>query len=432
MSIDKLFIYNSINDNDYYTGSLYINEQTVYFEYAEEWLNNPLAFALNNNCPLDIIPKKITLNDNLNKSKSYLMHRLVDCYDFYYPIFLLFLRKKGFIEESSFDLSKLYDLFEHKGESIFEGGNLIPFLINLAYQNDYTRTGSLRIKLNKEDDFFMNDSSLIPSYNEVDNVISIVNKIINKTETAQELDQFAACASNLAGGKPKINVFDENKNLCIAKIGSYQTNFESNYDDLPFKIELLALKLAQKFKINTQEYSIQETINFKYLLLKRFDRIKQKRIPMLHFHDYMENNDTNIIGIICKICKDNYKVSLKEFFRRQLFCMCVGDSIFELIWNTSFLMKDNVWVISPAYDVGVRYSLGIEKEETLAVVEDNIQKFISNAFLYEIDNDELNEILYDLKVALKDWQQEAISVGFKEDELSRIRIYEEVLYKLNI
>ncbi len=46
--------------------------------------------------------------------------------------------------------------------------------------------------------------------------------------------------------------------------------------------------------------------------------------------------------------------------------------------------------------------------------------------------EEVIEIIDNLKYALSDWQQEALNIDFKENEIYRIKIYDEALDYLNI
>ncbi|MBR1681613.1 hypothetical protein IJ707_07475 [bacterium] len=58
------------------------------------------------------------------------------------------------------------------------------------------------------------------------------------------------------------------------------------------------------------------------------------------------------------------------------------------------------------------------------------QELINNSNLYEVSKKEIEEIIKDFKKGFKDWQQEAINIGFKDSQLLKLKICEEVVYNL--
>ena len=266
----------------------------------------------------------------------------------------------------------------------------------------------------------------------------IIYAIKNNEETPEELEQFAACASSLNGFQPKINIYDNERNLCIAKLSSI---FKNDFNEM--KREILAYKLAQKSGLNLQEYSIETTKNGeRYLLLKRFDRIKNTRIPFIYFSDVCNthsiyNYDDKITDAIKSICSKNSKENLKEIFKRKLFRIMIGN-VRDMFPNTAFLFNTKTgWNLSPDFDINCGYYKLSDKEELLNKKKRNsefrikmAQELINNSNLYEVSKKEIEEIIKDFKKGFKDWQQEAINIGFKDSQLLKLKICEEVVYNL--
>ena len=446
MKESKLYIYNNIDNTDYFIGvlGLYPDVRNPYytFKYSDEWLNNKYAYALHNILPL----RKKIYNYPLNRNFNVIRYGYVNEIDYYYEFLLLYAIKNNLMDKSLINIENLYNWFKistpYKAKFLDFYSNVIPIYNNILIQNDFTRCGSIRFKDDKDGPFckIMNPD-LIPNINEIEKIIDIINKIKNNEETPEELEQFAACASSLSGYQPKFNIFDTEGNLFIAKLSSI---FDNNFNEI--KRELLALLLAKKFNINVQEYSIKKTKNgSKYLLLKRFDREDNKRIPFMYLSNSIKNidyNDNNIISDIIKsICKNNIRNNLKEFFKRKLFRIIISNTR-EHLTNTAFLFDiETGWNLSPEFDAtcGIYdFDTPIEKIKELYTTRrlqfrtDMLQHTINNYEMYELTRNEVLEIIDNLKFALTDWQQEALNAGFNENELYRIKIYDEALNKLII
>ncbi len=441
-------MYNSIDNVDYLVGVIhfYTNAIDPYFtfKYSDEWLNYPYAYSLNSELPLR---KKVTRVSIRVNFLNFIRYCYTNEIDYFYEFYIIYAIKNNLIGRNATNLERLYNWFKTETS---EGAKfayrhdkykIIPYTVNMLNQNDFTRCGSIRLKSEIDGDFCKCMSpSLIPKIDDISNIINIINKIKNNTETSQELEQFVACASSLNGFQPKFNIYNESGNLCIAKLSSI---FKNDFNEM--KREILALNLDKKTGINVQNYSIRKTKNNeKYILVERFDRIENKRIPFMYFTDFTKrrsiyDNDIKITKIIKNICKDNYKYNLKEMFKRKLFRTVVGN-LKDLFANTAFLFDtQNGWNLSPEFDINCGYRRYYTKEqleelypEKLAFRRQVIQNLIDNANLYFISKNDIIEILEQFKYAMLNWQQEAINVGFKEDELFRLKIYEEALYNLNI
>lgn len=438
-SNDKVLVYNNIDGIDYFTGTMSLIGDIAQFVYSEEWLNNPLAFALNFELPLD---RDVHYSSSTFGNFQFVLYRLTKNLDFYNEYLLYYLSKKNYIENSLINFEDLLIWFRDrkfdgpKFININDKVNIIPFLINLSMQNDYTRCGSYRYKINNDNNFVMNCSkNLITSVNQIDDSIEIFDKIHKDNSTELDLECLLAFASGLSGYQPKINLFDENNNLCIAKISNLLLDNENE-----LKREILALNLAKKFNIELQDFSVKQTqSNLKYLLLKRFDRQKEKRIPLIYFRDFAEKfykyaDDTSISQVICNVTKSNKTKNLREFFKRKLFRTAVNNTKDHLS-NVAFLFdKESGWNLSPEFDTTVgmyRYSSQEEiknkYEYNVDMVKVKIRNLIENSGIYSTSEREALEILMNLKDVLSTWQKEAINVGFSEQELIKLQIYEQAL-----
>ena len=139
--------------------------------------------------------------------------------------------------------------------------------------NDYTRQGALRFKIHGSDEFLaIGDENSVPK-------LLYINKLeqlafdIDLSKDEEIVDLFSP-GSSLGGSRPKATLFDNDRNLYIAKFSHKQDDY-----DVP-KMELLANKLAAKCGLNVAESRLI-TGKRSIFLSKRFDREKERRIPYL-------------------------------------------------------------------------------------------------------------------------------------------------------
>lgn len=444
----NFYIYMSINDVDYFVGTLCVHSKLPKyeystFEYSKEWLNNKYAFSLGYDLPLQqgIFNSLETCNLKNDKSMFFSISFLtvVDKVDFYYEYLLIYATKNGLIQKGEqVDLNYLYEWFKHatvispKFATNYATETCLSLLNNFPLLNDYTRAGSIRYKTDKNGEFISAfDKNFLPEIDEIDEIIDIIKKVEINEESLAELERLHVCVSALDGRQPKISVIDKDGNLYIAKLSAVKDK------DIFFNKELLALILAKKYGINVEEYSVHKTKDEKpFLLIKRFDREQSKRIPVMRMNViiplYKWNKDKVLVKGIKDLCKKNYVENLREFYKRLLFRVAIGDKIM-FIPNTSFLFDvEKGWKLSPDYDITVGYSTISVRSMPRNIVRKRLalREVLKKAKYFKINKARSRYLLKHLQIALKNWKKDALNVGFKEEELSNVRIYKEAFIGL--
>ena len=437
----SIFVYQNVENVDYFVGTLCVTaslnkEEFMSFEYSDEWLNSKIAYPLSSCMPL----QKGVFSSN-DVFKFFVSASYVRSIDFYYEYLLAYLKKQHLLHSvEDFNEEDLYEWFrtatncsrkfcKKNGDSKFIY-HILASAKRIIYQNDYIRNGAFRFKMDKNADFVENmGKQCIPTLDNLHNILEITRKIENNQASISEMNVFRACVSGLNGREPKTSVFDENNNLCIAKLSSVMP-----YAKYELAKELLALRLASKFGIKTQEYSIRYLSDGrKYLLIKRFDRIGEKRIPFFRLSSYLRNsqfeeNDT-ITSSVIKLSKKNATKNLREIFKRQLFRVFICDSD-DYVLNTAFLYNiKKGWEIAPEFDVIVNYQ-DVKKEDLKIYLNSNFKNsvrqanlLISRAHMYRLSNKKVRKMIAQLKKSLMNWQKEAINLGFSEEDLVKVNIY---------
>lgn len=437
--IKNIYVYLSLSNKDHFVGTLGIindaeDKQHSTFEYSDEWLNSDIAFPISVEMPLS----KQVFTSKEQMFPIFYMQAFLYPVDFYFEYLLVYLKKHNLLSKAEeFDSQELYKWLQNADcytSKFGQKNDYLKFLTtqnSMLYLNDFTRIGAFRFKSDKNGDFLQNmENKKLLTVDEIDKLFEIMQKINNNSETAEELELFHACSSSLKGRKPKANLLDKDENLCIAKISSL-TDEDKNF----LLTEIFALNVAKKFGINVQEYSVEKTKDGKeYLLLKRFDRQGKKRLHFANLDSvegYIDYEDDKLIAkTITKFCKKNATKNLREFFRRKLFRSAITNTK-AFLPNTGFLFdKETGWNLSPEYDTTVGflhydtfdYIKTHEKNEILLTATDYNQ-LMENAHHYRVSHKQAKKMVKELKKILVNYKEDALKIGFAEEDLCKIRIY---------
>ena len=296
--------------------------------------------------------------------------------------------------------------------------------------DDFSRMGALRFKYNGNY-IGLNDGKLnIPPITSLDSFIreaQMIEKAERENTPYQKewIDNVWKPGSSLGGARPKLNIIDNDGNLLIAKIPSIY----DNYDIALW--EHFACKLAKTAGINIAQTSLLRIGPSPYhtLLSKRFDRDKAKRI---HFASSLTltklkdgdnaQNGKGYIDIIDAMAGNIGISSLSkntaELFRRIVFNILIGnhDDHFR---NHGFLLGQNGWELSPAYDLNpTNY-----KNQVLAITpytnESSIKELYESAEYYLLTQKEAAEIIEEVTAAVEKWRQIANNLQIPAMEQTR-------------
>ncbi len=137
--------------------------------------------------------------------------------------------------------------------------------------SDYFRAGALRLKVGDE---FVAHSTDIPKLLHLSQLQDSTLKLESDSYSQDDLKLLLYPSSSLGGARPKASVEDKGK-LYIAKF--------SSANDLHSVIlwESVMLELAKRAKIRTTNFKIIKANQKPVLLVERFDRNDNARIPFM-------------------------------------------------------------------------------------------------------------------------------------------------------
>lgn len=368
--------------------------QSSVFEYGDEWLANPDAFALDPaNLPLDG-GQMYTTSD-----KSALPGALRDT------------------APDRWGQQLIKRAFRKAGED--RTLSEIDYLLAI---NDQTRIGALRYMRDDEDGFDHDIGQYrVPPLIQLPALINAADAVQTNTETAEDLKLLLNDGSPLGGARPKSAVMDNDGTLAIAK-------FPKTDDDRSITHgEVLAMTLADKAGLNVAAARLQDVAGRSVALITRFDRQDGERIPFLSAMSLLGLNDgdeaayTDIAECI-RMYSSEPTADLHELWRRIVFGVLIGN-LDDHLRNHGFLYdKDDKWRLSPAYDLNPVPLEEKARELTTWISEEGPDADLDIARraapFFALKDDQAEAIIGELSAALKGWQNTARQLGMSAADIA--------------
>ena len=297
----------------------------------------------------------------------------------------------------------------------------IDFLLGVF---DESRMGALRFKLDPKGEFLDNSKNgATPPWASVVELQYAVNNIERNEDTDEMqnwLAQLIAPGSSLGGARPKANILDEHKHLWIAK-------FPSKNDTIDKAAwEFLSYQLALKAGINMSESKMSKVLGkYNTFFTKRFDRIKSERIHFASAMTLTGNNEEILRNItasyldIAEVIQKygaNVNADLAQLWKRIVFNILISNTD-DHLRNHGFILCDKGWLLSPAYDINPSIdksglSLNIDLDNNDLDIE--LAKSVGEYFRLNVT--EMNKIIEEVLLAVKQWRNIANEIGISRME----------------
>lgn len=226
---------------------------------------------------------------------------------------------------------------------------------------DLHRMGALRFKLDLDGDFLDNNRNYSAppwtSIRELEYASLELEKNIEQDnpDLLKWINLLMAPGSSLGGARPKASVQDADGDLWIAKFPS-----KNDFIDVG-AWEMVVNELGQKSGLRMSEGLAKKFNNKHHIYLtKRFDRISNGRrlhfssaVTLLGYNDGAGADEgVSYLELVEFIVQNgaNVNADLEELFKRIVFSIAVSNTD-DHLRNHGFLLTENGWTLSPAYDI---------------------------------------------------------------------------------
>ena len=398
----EIYVFIQINNQNIQVGKLwhhYNNQkESTSFEYSQNWLSHPYKFALE--------PALKLTSGTFHNPKNQVIF--------------------GSIGDSAPDRWGRV-LMRRANFNKYQSQNKTPPSLNqldyLLQVNDLARQGALRFSKTIDGAFLTTyQTNPIPPIIKLEELLNASQKFIDNNQNDQELQLLLAPGSSLGGARPKASIYDNNQNLAIAKF--YNQNDEYN----TILWEACALTLAKKAKINTPNWQIINIKNKPILVLQRFDRIKQQRIPFLSAMSMLnasDNEEHSYLEIAYNIMQQGYDIEndLAQLFRRLIFNILISNTD-DHLRNHGFLFSNQQgWSLSPAYDLNPTPTWIKPRILSTNINLDNadasIDLALSIAGEFRLNKNQAIKIIKEVAESTNQYKQVAKNLNISKSEISQ-------------
>lgn len=400
----EIYVYIDLNGETFLVGQLWTrsrnNRQSATFEYTKEWLSRPDRFSLEPALMLvdgpQHTPERTPIFGSIGDSAPDRWGRVL-------------MRRAQRRQTTIFNHASATTLME------------IDYLLLVS---DVARQGALRFSEKKDGPFLANTGKNIPPLIKLPILLSATERFIDESDTDEDLKLLLAPGSSLGGARPKALVQDLDGSLAIAK-------FPQKNDDYPVILwEAVALKLAARAGIQVPSWRLTIAAERPILLSKRFDRIKQQRIPYLSAMSMLSANDNeqrSYLDIADAIRQHSEHVdrNLHELWRRLLFNIMISNTD-DHLRNHGFLYKNSQgWDLSPAFDLNPTPPDIKPRILTTYINFDDGTASLDLAFsvfsYFNLSHSEAKCIANEVSAAVAHWREEAANVGLKKTDIERMQ-----------
>lgn len=289
--------------------------------------------------------------------------------------------------------------------------------------SDRTRLGALRFAQAEGAEFVARRSDgEVPPLIELGQLMAAAQGFIDDPDNEANFRVLLAPGSSLGGARPKASVVDGKGRLSIAKFQRRDDNYSVG------RWEQLALEMAQAAGIRAAESEIVTIDERDVLLLPRFDRQGNVRIPFLSamsMVDAVDGEARSYLELAEVLRKHGARTrkDLKELWRRVVFGVLVSNTD-DHLRNHGFLYAGmGGWTLSPAYDINptpaeikprfLSTAIGIDPDDTSA----SLRLAFEVAGYFDLEEDEARAVARQIAEVTVHWADRASAMGIPDVEL---------------
>ena len=297
----------------------------------------------------------------------------------------------------------------------------IDFLLMV---DDEARQGALRFAERDGGPYLASHSpAKIPPLVELPRLLAAAGHVLSDADTDEDLRLLLVPGSSLGGARPKASVRDRGGHLAIAK-------FPRAGDEVNTVLwEALALTLAAKSGIPVPAWRLVTAARKPILLLQRFDRAGEIRLPYISAMSMLEaaENETHSYLEFVDALRRHGAAPERDIpglWRRVVFNILVSNTD-DHLRNHGFLYEGPAgWRLAPAFDlnpvpVDIKpriLTTAIDADDTTA----SLDLALSVASYFGLEMSEARRAAAQVGKAVTSWSRRAAALGLKRAEIDRM------------
>lgn len=298
----------------------------------------------------------------------------------------------------------------------------VDFLLGVG---DIARQGALRFKETPDGPFLADgEGATVPPLIRLGELLNAAMRVAADNDDDNDLRLILAPGSSLGGARAKASVLDLQGQLSIAK-------FPQADDAYPvMQWEAVALDLARRAGIEVPTWRLEQVADRRALLLRRFDRDGDARVPFLSAMSMLgaaDNEDHSYLEIIDALRQfgSQPERDCAQLWRRIVFNILIANTD-DHLRNHGFLFNGTGgWRLSPAYDmnpvpldVKARIlSLTIDEADDTA----SLDVALSMARQCGLKLPVVKEIVSEVQAAVAQWRACAATYGLNARDIDRMK-----------
>lgn len=291
----------------------------------------------------------------------------------------------------------------------------------LLMVDDEARLGALRFAEREGGPFLAEyGPTKIPPLIALPRLLSAPEHALSDTDTDEDLRLLLAPGSSLGGARPKASVRDRDGHLAIAKL-------PNKGDEVNTVLwEAVALTLAAKAGIPVPTWRIETIADKPVLLLRRFDRDGETRVPFLSAMSAKDNEPRSYLEFVDILRQHGAapKQDMHALWRRIVFSVLISNTD-DHLRNHGFLWAGPAgWRLSPAYDLNPVPTDVKPRVLTTAIdLEDgtaSLKLALEVASYFELGSGEAHIVVAQVGSAVATCRKAAIKLGLTAPEIDRM------------
>ncbi len=303
----------------------------------------------------------------------------------------------------------------------------IDFLLGVT---DVVRQGALRFRLVEDGPFVApfgvdEGQAHVPPLIELPALLNAANALADDPDSVEAdnaVRLLLAPGSSLGGARPKASVLDHGA-LAIAK-------FPDRADTIDvIRWERVMLELARRAGISVADAGLQDVGDSVVLIVRRFDRKGDRRIPFLSAMSLLDAADgdqrsyVEIFDALRRVASAAAEDGA-QLWRRLAFNI-LASNFDDHLRNHAVLFDGDAWRLSPAYDLNPVPAHAKSRHLSTAINLDgdttaSIERAVDAAPEFFLKKNDAKQTAIDVRRVVKQWRNLASQFGIRRDEVERM------------